>query len=318
MVNEFGTDNKSQLLALLRDGTLPISGNNLGNHIGISRVAVYKQMLSLKENGYPIITTRHGYMLGPEKNLPFTNWEFRPEEHIMVVKTIGSTMNEARRRINKNPGEDFTLAAERQSAGRGRRNRPWDSPSGGLWATRVIHPGGSAFHIPRYILAAAASLARLLRDDWNIDAVVKWPNDVLVGSRKIAGILGEARITGDRIDYLSLGLGLNVNNIASPGAAALKDITGREEDRRRLLRDWVSALDRLRSTEEFNNDGDPAWWNSLMTGIGDSASYIAGGRKISGIINGVDGLGRLRLTSSGGSEIRLFPGDVDDMQIEGQ
>ncbi len=317
MVNETGTAHKSRLLALLRDSALPISGDSLGRQIGISRVAIHKHMLSLKDHGYPIISSRHGYMLGSEKNLPLTTWEFHPEEHIMVVQTTESTMNEARLRAEKHPGEDFTLAAEKQSVGRGRRNRPWDSPIGGLWATRVIHPGGSAFRIQRYVLAAAAALARLLRDEWNIDAVVKWPNDIQVGKKKIAGILAEARITGDRIDYLSLGLGLNVNNIASPGAAALKDITGREEDRRRLLRNWVAALDLLRESAEFAADGDPTWWNSLMTGIGGKVSYFAGGQKIRGFVIGADSLGRLRLTRTGGSELRLSPGDVDDTQIEG-
>lgn len=318
MVNEIGTAHKSWLLALLRDSALPISGDSLGRQIGVSRVAVHKHLRHLVENDYPIITTRHGYMLGSEKNLPLTTWEFRPEEHIMVVKTTESTMNKARLRAEKHPGEDFTLAAEKQSAGRGRRNRLWDSPIGGLWATRVIHPGGSAFRIQKYVLAAAVALARLLRDEWNIDAVVKWPNDILFGKKKIAGILAEARITGDRIEYLSLGLGLNVNNIASPGATALKDITGREEDRRRLLRNWVAALDLLRESSEFAADGDPAWWNSLMTGIGEKATYFAGGQKIRGIVTGADSLGRLRLTSTGGSELRLYPGDVDDTQIKGQ
>lgn len=312
MVNEKHSGSKSHLLLLLRDSPGPLSGDTLGNMLGISRVAVHKQVQSLTASGYPVVSSRHGYSLGQEQRMPLSSWEFRPEEKITVLEKIPSTMDEARRLAEKNPGEDFTIAAETQSSGRGRRNRTWESPEGGLWATRVIHPGGSALRLQRYVMAAAAVLAELLRDKWKVHAEVKWPNDVLVGSEKIAGILGEARIIGDRIEYLALGLGMNVNNVTSAGAAALKDITGREADRRQLLRAWVAALDSLLKSKDFTGDDTPDWWNSLMPALGRKMSCFAGGEKVEGIVKKVDGLGRLVLQIPGGSIRRLSPGDMDD------
>lgn len=316
MVNERQRGSKSPLLLILRDSPEPLSGDALGKMLGISRVAVHKQIQSLIALGYPVRSSRHGYSLGQEVNMPLSSWEFRPEEKITVLEEIPSTMDEARRLAEKNPGEDFTIAAETQSSGRGRRNRVWESPEGGLWATHVIHPGGSSLRLQRFVLAGTAVLARILKESWNIDARVKWPNDVLVDGRKIAGILGESRIIGDRIDYLALGLGMNVNNPTSPDAAALKDITGKEADRRALLRAWVASLDSFLKSADFSADlsGDdtPAWWNSLMPPGERKISGYTGGRKVEGIIKEVDGLGRLVIQIPGGSILRLSPGDMDD------
>jgi BirA family biotin operon repressor/biotin-[acetyl-CoA-carboxylase] ligase len=313
VVNEKSSIKKSPLLTILRTKIEPATGDELGKIIGISRVAIHKQVQSLIAHGYPVKSGRHGYSLGPEAHIPLTSWEFGPEERITILKEVPSTMDEARRMAAKQPGEDFTLASEVQTAGRGRRNRKWESPAGGLWATHVIHPGVSSWRLQRYVIGATATLTRLLREKWSIDAIGKWPNDVLVGNKKIAGILSEARIIGDRIVYLSLGLGLNVNNPASSGAAALKDITGREEDRRRLLRDWIAALSQFYKSPEFLGDDTPLWWNSLMRGIGNEASYFTGGKKITGINMGVDALGRIMLKKTGGSVIRLAPGEIDDI-----
>lgn len=312
MVNERLSNSKSRLLSLLRNSSGPISGDALGKKLGISRVAVHKQVQSLTALGYPVISSRSGYSLGQEQKMPLSTWEFQPEENIIVLEKIPSTMDEARHLAEKNPGEDFTVAAKIQSSGRGSRNRVWESPEGGLWATRVIHPGGSALRLQRFVLAGTAVLAGILRDKWKIEAQVKWPNDVLVGDKKIAGILGEARIIGDRIDYLALGLGMNVNNPSLAGAAALKDITGEEADRRELLRAWVSALDSLIKSNDFAGEDTPAWWNTLMPAVGKKMSGFSEGQKVEGIIKEVDGLGRLVLQIPGGALRRLSPGDIDD------
>jgi BirA family biotin operon repressor/biotin-[acetyl-CoA-carboxylase] ligase len=312
VVNEKHSIKKSPLLSILRTKIEPVTGDELGKIIGISRVAVHKQVQSLIAHGYPVRSGRHGYSLGPEGHIPLTSWEFGPEERITILREVPSTMDEARRIAEKHPGEDFTLASEIQSAGRGRRNRTWESPPGGLWATHVIHPGVSSWRLQRYVLGATATLIRLLREKWSVEAIGKWPNDVLVGDKKIAGILGEARIIGDRIVYLSLGLGLNVNNPTGSGAAALKDITGREEDRRHLLRDWIAAMSKFYKSPDFLGDDIPSWWNSLMRGIGNEATYFAGGQKISGTNIGVDAIGRIKLKETGGSVIALAAGDIDD------
>ena len=311
MVNDPKTDPRHTLLAVLRDSPAAVSGETLGAALGMSRVAVHKHIRALRDCGYRIESGSRGYRLEGTDGSLFTPWEFAPTENVTVIGETASTMDEAHHLEAGPQRGDFVVAALRQSHGRGRRERAWASPEGGLWATRVIHPGGPALRVQRYVMAAAAALARLLRNRFGLPAEVKWPNDILVRRKKIAGVLGEALLSGDRIRYLALGLGLNANNAPVEGAASLKALLGREADRGALLRDWISSMDILTASDDFRHDGTPLWWNTIMAGMDEKASFRLGDRQISGTVAGVDGLGRLRLRLAGGL-IRCIPaGDIE-------
>lgn len=311
-----GMNPKDRILTLLRSAAEPISGESIGRQLGISRVAVHKHIKGLKSEGYSLEADYRGYSLKTDGNLPFTDREFPAVQHVRILKETGSTMDEAHRLVEKHPDEDFVLAAEKQTGGRGRRGRPWSSPEGGLWVTRVIHPGGSSMKLQLHVMAATAALAGVLRHRYGIPAELKWPNDVLVEGRKIAGVLGEAEVSGDRIRHLALGLGLNVNNQILPGTAGIKELLGQNEDRRELLEKWITATDTLLASRDFDNGRKPEWWNRLMAGIGDKAVFISSGRKVKGRIIGADSLGRLVLKKEKGRKIHLAPGDIDDSPEE--
>ena len=311
MVNESEQDPKRVLLEILRDSSAPLSGETLGAALGISRVAVHKHVRTLREYGYRIESEHRGYHI-EETEIPLlTSWEFAERENITVLRETASTMDKAHSLESGPRRDDFIVAALRQTRGRGRRERTWMSPEGGLWVTRVIHPKGSALRIQRYVMAAAAGLVRLLRDRYGIPADVKWPNDVLVSGKKIAGVLGEAEISGDLIRYAALGLGVNANNGPADGTVSMKALLGREVDRSTLLKEWIGAMDILTSSEDFRLDGTPRWWNSLMTGKGEKAAYFVDSLRISGTVVGADGLGRLRLRGPDGSVRRIGAGDIE-------
>ena len=316
MVNTESGSPKNRILNLLRDSEKPISGEQIGKKLGISRVAVHKHIRILKNAGYRLEADYRGYRLPDSPGTPFSSWEFSPGENISVIDVTASTMDEAHRRAAAHPGEDFVLAARVQTGGRGRRERPWSSPAGGLWVTRVIHPMSSTLGISRFALAATAALAGLLRDEYGISAAVKWPNDVLVEGRKIAGVLVEGRFSGDRLDYLAIGLGLNVNNETADGAAALNELLGRDEDRRRILRLWILRCDRIFETRGFRNGKKTRWWKELMAGVGTQAAFRLSkkrsGRRIRGRIIGTDSLGRLVLRKENGRKVRLAAGDIEE------
>jgi BirA family biotin operon repressor/biotin-[acetyl-CoA-carboxylase] ligase len=312
MVNEPGDTHRSLILQMLRQASAPVSGEGIGTAVGISRVAVHKHIKALAGAGYVLKSTRQGYVLDEVNSQHFTSWEFLPEEQITVIPGVDSTMNAARQITERHPGSDFTLAAETQSHGRGRLHRKWESPEGGLWATRIIHPAGSAVRMQLYVMAGAAALARLLRTE-GIDARLKWPNDVLVNDWKIAGVLAEARLSSDRFEYLALGMGLNINNRPLTGATALKSLTGREEDRRVWLRHWIREFHQLTASDEFQSARDPRWWTSMMWGIGRPVSFtVTGLKRVSGTVTGTDGLGRLCIRTVQGAVRRLASGDLDD------
>ena len=317
MVNEDRADAKKIILAVLRGADGPVSGERLGGQLGMSRVGVYKHIQSLKEAGYRILAGREGYRIEEYDLMPFSTWEFDSVERVEVMEEVASTMDEAHRRAAGAAGsggdnDDFVLAAHTQEKGRGRLGREWVSPRGGLWVTRVIHPSAACtFDFQRYVMAGAAALARCLRETMGLGATVRWPNDVLIGGRKAAGVLGEGRVYGDRLVYLALGMGLNVNNEPGCGGVALRELTGRDEDRRNLLREWLSAQDALTDSRAFRQRQNPRWWNALMEGVGHRATVCAGGVRRSGTVLGADGLGRLRIRRRSGSDIRIPAGDVD-------
>jgi len=309
MVNDKAAEFRSTLLRLLGDDS-PHSGEELGGLLGISRVAVHKHIKKLKEHGYPVESGPSGYRLNHLDTPSLSTWDFEPDENIRVSDIIDSTMNEARRLARRHPGEDFKVAAISQTSGRGRGNRRWESPEGGLWVTRWIHPGGSSLRIQLYVMAAAFVLADLIRRRWKLDATVKWPNDVLVNNRKIAGVLGEAEVAGERIESLALGLGMNVNNPPAAGGVSLKELLGQEVDRKPILRDWISNLDDFLVSGRFPGDGDPLWFTSIMSDIGASVGLDTTQGPIVGKITGVDEFGRIRLETMDGPGRLIAAGDM--------
>ena len=316
MVNHTKPAPKTAILTLLRRESAPVSGERLGLELRMTRVAVHKHIRSLRQAGYTILSDHGGYRIVEQDSPAFSTWEFADAERVTVMDGVASTMDEAHRRVREGESNDFVLAALTQNNGRGRLGRSWSSPPGGLWATRVIHPAASALDFQRYVMAAVAGLARFLRDTMGLEARVKWPNDVLIDGRKVAGVLGEGQISGDRMVYLALGLGLNVNNDVTgaesgTGGVALRRLTGREEDRRGLLRGWLASSDALTASGDFQRGGDPGWWNAIMEGRGRRVEVSTGDGRRSGRVSGVDGLGRLILRCGGGGNLHIPAGDLN-------
>jgi BirA family biotin operon repressor/biotin-[acetyl-CoA-carboxylase] ligase len=156
-------------------------------------------------------------------------------------------------------------------------------------------------------MTAAVAMARYIKERYAVDARTKWPNDVLIDGRKAAGILSEYRAVGDRFVWLALGMGVNVNNNAPmDGTTTLSAAFGRPIDRRDLLRGWLQMMAAL-SAEKDRGMG--AWWR-LSVDRGSRRRYRSESRgEIEGFVDGVDRLGRLRLSRPGGRTIRLTPGD---------
>ena len=258
-----------------------------------------------------MVSDHGGYRLESGNRRLFTTWEFEADENVTVIEKSRSTMDDAHRQAMRRPGEDFSLAALHQSGGRGRRGRAWTSPPGGLWITRVIHPACPLSAIQLYSMAAAYALAEVLEQHYTVSAELKWPNDVLVDGRKIAGVLAEGRFSGDRVEYLALGLGVNVNNNTPENAVALKELCGEEQDRHQLLHHWLTAMDCLLASGKVANGKAPRWWNKRMWGIGETAEYSVEGRNIRGQRQKADAFGRLVLRDKNGKKIHIAAGSVD-------
>ncbi|MXR51197.1 biotin--[acetyl-CoA-carboxylase] ligase [Halovenus sp. WSH3] len=200
---------RKQVLDAVADG--PVSGPDLAADLDISRAAVWNHIEALREEGFTIDSGPDGYTLEavPEFGGPAIEYGLDAPLDVEYHDEIGST-NERARELAAAGRSDTVVVADRQTGGRARLDREWVSPSGGIWASILIRPEVPPARAPLYTLVAAVATARAARH-CGADATIKWPNDVRVGGRKLAGILTEMEGEADRISWLVVGIGLNAN-----------------------------------------------------------------------------------------------------------
>jgi BirA family biotin operon repressor/biotin-[acetyl-CoA-carboxylase] ligase len=248
----------------------PISGPVLARELEVSRAAVWKHVETLREVGFEIGSGEEGYVLDsvPEYGGPAIEFGLEAPFEIEFHDSLPST-NARARDLAASGESDVVVLADAQTGGRGRLDREWSSPNGGVWLSALVRPGLPPAHAPLYTLAAAVATTRAVRVT-GVDAGIKWPNDVLVrgqGSgreRKLAGILTEMRGEADRIAWMVVGIGLNANVDSGDlpaDATSLREAVGDVP-----RRDLVQRI--LREFEALRTDPDsilPAWREHALT-----------------------------------------------------
>ncbi|HUE93412.1 bifunctional biotin--[acetyl-CoA-carboxylase] ligase/biotin operon repressor BirA [Pseudomonas sp.] len=300
------------LLKLLQDGQFH-SGEALGASLGISRSAVWKQLQSLQaELSLPIHTVRgRGYRLESplqlldaawiEANATGSGWP------VTVLPSVDSTNAEALRRIEVAQSLPFVVLAERQTSGRGRRGRSWVSPFGeNLYYSLVLRVEGGMRQLEGLSLAVGLALLQVIRESGVVEAGLKWPNDVLVGDRKLAGVLLE--LSGDPADvcHVVIGIGLNVNMLSAASAAIGQPWTSMRAELGRVINrnELVAGLNRhlSRYLDIQLRHGFSALqgeWQDCHLWQGREVMLTAGSEPVTGIVLGVDHSGAVRLLVDG-------------------
>jgi BirA family biotin operon repressor/biotin-[acetyl-CoA-carboxylase] ligase len=228
-------------------------------------------------------------------------------------RSVGSTMDEARAAGRGDAPHGYTVLADEQTAGRGRFGRRWVAPPGSnLTFTILVRPAIET--LESLSIIAALAVGDGVRAATGIDPVFKWPNDVQVGGRKLAGILIEAEFSGDRPTFALVGIGLNVNQVsgAEPEIAAiavsLRDLLGHTVEREVVLTAVLAAFERW-----YDRAPDPAIcdaWSSRLVTLGQTISVSFAGQIESGLAESVTPNGALRLRRSDGSLVVLPAGEV--------
>lgn len=215
---------KEEILRLLRSADGYISGQELCNRFGVSRTAVWKAINQLKEAGYEIEAQQNkGYrlMAAPDlmteaeiKSLMHTEWVAK---EVLYFDTIDSTNTKAQELAEKGYPSGTLVVADKQESGKGRRGRSWVSPSGtGIFMTLMIKPDINPNNASMLTLVAALAVAKAITSVTGEEAMIKWPNDIVVNSKKVCGILTEMNAQFDYINNIVVGIGINVHNESFP------------------------------------------------------------------------------------------------------
>ena len=212
MVNVAGNP-RSRLLRLLEHSSAPLSGTELGERLGISRVAVWKHIRQLIDEGYTIESGSRGYRLLDEPDYPTSSSPEIDRSRVHILDESASTMNEAAGRQPPEEGVEFWLA-RRQLQGRGRERRAWRSPEGGLYCTALFRPRLPAAYASLHLIAAGMALADLIGELCGEGCRFRWPNDLYYGEAKLGGLLLE--IDGESQTPARGALGIGINIVAPP------------------------------------------------------------------------------------------------------
>jgi BirA family biotin operon repressor/biotin-[acetyl-CoA-carboxylase] ligase len=230
---------------------------------------------------------------------------------VIKLSLIGSTQEKGREYLASGHGAGTVIIAAGQTDGRGRRGRSWHSPEGGLYMTALLRPVGEVGLVP---LMGGVAVAETIREMANVDVELKWPNDVLIGGKKVGGVLAESGWSGGKIRYVLLGVGVNLNNPAPdwlPEATSLSEELGRFFDVDSFLDILLETLDRYIPYLESHPELILLLWKGMSQTLGRMVEVIdEDGEMVSGLAVDVDPDGAL-LVDCGGTIRRVIAGVLE-------
>lgn len=301
---------KAHILTALRQASDVLSGETLSSQLKIPRVAVWKHIQQLRQAGCQIEASPEGYRLLHEPDLLFP-WMFGSwADRIHYQAKISSTMDGARELARNHCPAFSVVIAEEQTAGRGRLQRHWYSDPGGLYFTLVLRPSIPIAWSARVTLAAALTLARLLKEHYQVPAGLKWPNDILVGERKIAGMLAEMEASGDLISFINLGIGVNINNQPEQyeaRACSLRTLKQGLFSRKDFLLLFLERLEKGLASEQLEHVA--AAWKAENVTLGRQVRIVTHNQELSGLAEDMDDNGALWLAMPDGTRRQIVYGD---------
>lgn len=323
---------RARILKLLRQQSQDyLSGEEISRQLAVSRTAVWKHIQELKNHGYEIEAhPRKGYRLKSRPDL------LLPEEiraglatqllgkQIVHFYDTSSTNNEAKRLAADDAIEGTIVVSEAQTLGRGRLNRGWFSPpGGGVWVSVILRPPFPPQEAPKCTLMAAVATVEAIREASGLNCGIKWPNDILWQGRKLVGILTEMSAEMDAINFVVLGIGINVSLQESDFPEELRNIGAsvsmgaeREVSRVEVLQKLLERLEywyQVVKQEGFEPVLE-AWRRESVT-LGQPVRVLAGEETYDGVAEELAEDGSLLVRTENGLR-RVLAGDVS-LRLQG-
>ncbi|ADZ09014.1 biotin/acetyl-CoA-carboxylase ligase [Methanobacterium lacus] len=293
------------------------------NETGKSPEIIENEFLNLEEEGYIINHSKLGYRLikTPNLLLPYeikrglkTNFM---GHDIHYFNEVDST-NEVAKYLAEEGAEDGTVVvAEIQNKGKGRRGKTWISPPGGIWMSVILRPEIPPHRASQLTLVTGVVVAKTIKEELNIDVGIKWPNDILIGKKKVCGILTEVNATLDKVNYLVVGIGIDMNvdvpmlpSDLQKGATSLKNELNTEINGALLVQRFLQNFENIYN--DFKDGKFPEIldeWRAMSSTIGTSVEVRTRGKRVQGYAVGINKEGILIIEMEDGSLRKMISGE---------
>ena len=231
---------------------------------------------------------------------------------------LSSTNTTAKEQAEKGAKEGTTIIAETQTSGKGRLDRLWVSPRGGVWLSIILRPRIDPEDASKITLTTAVAVTRILRRLYNVTAEIKWPNDVLIDNKKVCGILTEAKLRGKTVNFVVVGIGINANfsiqalpEDLQTTATTLKEMLGKNVDREKLTAALLKEFeDYYKLFIERKFERLLTEWRSMAGFLGKEVEITSFKEKVRGVAVDVDENGALVIELKNGERRKVLSGDV--------
>ena len=329
MITSFDNFSFLKILAFLKAHRSEfLSGQDMSDILKISRVAVWKDIKKIRSLGYKVESKQNiGYRLINYSKLPLP-WEIKEDLNteflggrIYYFNTIDTTQNFAMKIASKKNENGSIVISKKQTGGRGRMKRKWKSPVGGIWMSIIVHPKFDVTYTTLIPIAASLALCIAIEKTLKINTKLKWPNDITLKGKKVAGVLTDASITSNHIESVVLGIGINFkinpNELESsikktPNFYGVTTLVKKNESMVPLIKQFLYELENVlklinsAQIKKIRNE-----WTKRSSTIGKNISIVTNDGHIRGRALKINNDGGL-IISKGKKTERVLVGDVKE------
>ncbi len=297
---------KYKILKILSESSDYVSGEEIGSIFGISRAAVWKNISALKSKGYNIESvSNRGYRL--IDNIDVLSKDDIKYDNVFYKEEIGSTNDEGKRQAANGCKDKLLVICDNQTAGKGRLGRSWvGEKNAGIYMSFVLMPDILPYKTPQLTLITGVAAMKAINNVTGLKTKIKWPNDIIINGKKLAGILAEMNAEMEKVNYIVVGIGINVNvksfnDELKDKATSIYIETGKKFKRSDIINEFINQF--IKYYNEFCQKGFSVFkneYNENCANVGMSVKTLGGKEQITGIAKGVNSDGELVIENENG------------------